>query len=43
VKKELKNHLPIFGLDVIDDWSWDRMEEEMRESRDDSSESDDQE
>lgn len=44
MKKELKNHLPIFGLDVIDDWSFDKLEEQMREEHDDdSSDSDDQE
>lgn len=43
MKKEFKNHLPIFGLDVIDDWSWDREEEQMREEHDDdSSDADDQ-
>ncbi len=41
--KKKENDLPIFGKDIVDDWSWDRMEEEMRESRDDSSDSDDQE
>ena len=28
---------PIFGQDIVDDWSWDREEEEMRESHDDDS------
>ena len=42
--KKNENDLPIFGKDIVDDWSWDRMEEEMRESRDDdSSGADDQE
>lgn len=29
--KPKKNDLPIFGKDIVDDWSWDREEEEMRE------------
>ncbi len=41
--KDPINRLPIFGKDIVDDWSWDREEEEMRESSDDdSSESEDQ-
>lgn len=36
------NHLPIFGKDIVDDWSWDREEEEMRESHENDS-SDDEE
>ncbi len=31
------NRLPIFGKDIADDWSWDREEEEMRESHDNDS------
>lgn len=31
-KKKSNDHLPIFGKDIIDDWSWDREEEELRES-----------
>lgn len=30
--KKNVNGLPIFGKDIIDDWSWDREEEELRES-----------
>lgn len=30
--KPKKNDLPIFGKDIVDDWSWDREEEELRES-----------
>ena len=30
------NSLPIFGRDIVDDWSWDREEEEMREDKEDS-------
>ena len=30
--KKLINDLPIFGRDIVDDWSWDREEEELRES-----------
>lgn len=28
------NRLPIFGRDIVDDWSWDREEEKMREKHD---------
>lgn len=31
------NRLPIFGKDIIDDWSWDRLEEEMREANESDS------
>ena len=31
-KKKTVNDLPIFGRDIEDDWSWDREEEELRES-----------
>lgn len=42
--KKNENDLPIFGKDIVDDWSWDREEEQMREEHDDdSSDSDDQE
>lgn len=41
-KKDI-NSLPIFGKDIVDDWSWDREEEEMRESHEnDSSDDEDQ-
>ena len=30
--KKNVNDLPIFGRDIEDDWSWDREEEELRES-----------
>ncbi len=30
------NRLPIFGRDIVDDWSWDR-EEEMREANESGS------
>lgn len=30
------NRLPIFGRDIVDDWSWDR-EEEMREANESDS------
>lgn len=33
-----KNSLPVFGKDIVDDWSWDREEEEMRERHEDSEE-----
>ncbi len=33
-----KNILPVFGKDIVDDWSWDREEEEMRECHEDSEE-----
>lgn len=29
--KKNANELPIFGKDIIDDWSWDCIEEKMRE------------
>lgn len=32
MEKKRTNGLPIFGKDIVDDWSWDREEEEMRES-----------
>lgn len=35
------NRLPIFGLDIEDDWSWDREEEELRETNNDGSPKDD--
>ena len=31
-EKKAVNDLPIFGRDIEDDWSWDREEEELRES-----------
>ena len=31
------NRLPIFGRDIVDDWSWDREEEEMREANESDS------
>lgn len=31
------NRLPIFGKDIVDDWSWDREEEEMREENESNS------
>ncbi len=31
-KQKTVNDLPIFGKDIEDDWSWDREEEELRES-----------
>lgn len=31
-KQKPVNDLPIFGRDIEDDWSWDREEEELRES-----------
>lgn len=31
------NRLPIFGMDIVDDWSWDRLEEEMREANESDS------
>ena len=31
-KRKTVNDLPIFGRDIEDDWSWDREEEELRES-----------
>ena len=31
-KQKTVNDLPIFGRDIEDDWSWDREEEELRES-----------
>ena len=30
--KKSIDDLPIFGKDIEDDWSWDREEEELRES-----------
>ena len=30
--KKNVNDLPVFGRDIEDDWSWDRKEEELRES-----------
>lgn len=42
MKNKSQNHLPIFGKDIEDDWSFDKLEEEMRESRDDYSDADDQ-
>lgn len=30
--------LPVFGKDIVDDWSWDREEEEMRERHENSEE-----
>lgn len=42
--KKKENDLPIFGKDIVDDWSFDKLEEQMREEHDnDSSDSDDQE
>ena len=31
-KQKTVNDLPIFGKGIEDDWSWDREEEELRES-----------
>lgn len=42
--KKIENDLPIFGKDIVDDWSFDKLKEQMREEHDnDSSDSDDQE
>ena len=35
------NKLPVFGRDIEDDWSWDREEEELRETNNDGSPKDD--
>lgn len=35
--KNKKCDLPIFGRDIVDDWSWDREEEEMREAHESES------
>ena len=39
--KKNVNDLPIFGTDIEDDWSWDREEEELRETNNDGSPKDD--
>ena len=35
------NKLRVFGRDIEDDWSWDREEEELRETNNDGSPKDD--
>lgn len=35
------NNLPIFGRDIVDDWSWDREEEKMREANESDSDNGD--
>ena len=40
-KQKPVNDLPIFGRDIEDDWSWDREEEELRETNNDGSPKDD--
>lgn len=43
LKKKTVTDLPVFGLDIDDDWSFDKLEEQMREEHDnDSSDSNDQ-
>lgn len=37
---KLKNDLPIFGRDIIDDWSFDREEEMLREENESNNETD---
>lgn len=38
--KNSTNGLPVFGQDIVDDWSWDREEEELRERNESESDKD---